>query len=518
MNRQRQTEYILVPVVFVIIAMVYLALNYRSSFMFGMTADSAVYLMMADSFSPYYAADTGLYTWLLSEYPFPPMFPLVLGFTGGGSMAPLPSYLVSTFMLLVALWFLYLWGRQVLGSGLAPLMAVMIFALLPGTLNQLMVIQSEHLYLALVLAGFFLLQHEHYKGRTYTIVLMFGLAAITRTIGVLAILALMLHLWRRNGLLKTIMPALVSILPLAIWSGYKFLYVESEGYISIFSAGMHGDFLSNILTQFDVNTRLMWLYWVRGFDVALSPYSFSAVAIVSLLMLYGFLVRLVRRHPDAIYMCGYLLILLVWPYPAQLERFIFILMPFAIIYGLYALLHIQAWLGSKVIHIAVPAYGLAMLLVMAPTLAVMWSRYISADGINPEQMRSIQWLQAPDTGKVVSSQHTMQRIYRFMQRARYQVPRDDCILSTTPAYLMLHSGRMSRKPSPHGSSDYDFRMGQVECDYVLMIAAVPRPNVGNPAMYPYERIKDRMRVIDVMYDRPGDDASHVLAMLSKYEG
>ena len=517
MNKQRQAEYILVPLVFVIIAMVYLALNYRSTFLFGMTADSAIYLMMADALSPYQAADKGLYTWLLSEYPFPPLFPLLLGFTGGGSMAPLPSYLVSTLMLLVALWLFYLWGRQVLGSGLATLMAVMIFALLPGTLNQLMVIQSEHLYLALVIAGFLLLQHEHYRNPGYAVALLFGLAAITRTIGVLAILTLVLHLWRRHGLLKTIMPTLVSILPLAIWSGYKFLYVESEGYISIFSAGMHGDFLSNILTQFNVNMQLMWLYWVRGFDIALSPYSFSAVAIVTLFMLYGFLVRLVRRHPDAIYLCGYLLVLLVWPYPAQLERFIFVMMPFAIIYGLYALVHIQSWLGSNVLHVAMPAYGLVMLLVMAPTLAVMWSRYISADGVSPEQARSIQWLQAPDTGKVVSSQNTMQRIYRFMQRARHHVPRDDCILSTTPAYLMLHSGRMSRKPSHHESSDNDFYMDLVECGYVLMIAAVPKPSVGNPAMYPYERIKDRMRVIDVMYDRAGDDDSYVLAMLSRYE-
>src|SRR5215475_2636051 len=48
-------------------------------------SDDAVYLLMADAFSPFVAADPALFDYVLRESLFPPFYPLLLGWLGAGS-------------------------------------------------------------------------------------------------------------------------------------------------------------------------------------------------------------------------------------------------------------------------------------------------------------------------------------------------------------------------------------------------------------------------------------------------
>ena len=69
---------ILVAMVFAVLGITLIALGIRQSFDYGMTADSAIYLLMASSMSSYYpASGINLLPFLYENYPFPPLFPAV---------------------------------------------------------------------------------------------------------------------------------------------------------------------------------------------------------------------------------------------------------------------------------------------------------------------------------------------------------------------------------------------------------------------------------------------------------
>jgi hypothetical protein len=465
--------------------------------------------------SPYYLSDNQLYPFLVEHYPFPPFFPTVLAMLGGGNHAALPSYLSNVFIMVLALWFYYLWSKSVLDSRVGGLAALVLVAFMPNTISQLLVVQSEPLFLLLTMSGFWLMQRAHSARHDYITAILFALASITRTIGVLAVLVYLIKYWSIRSWRARIMTALVALMPVLLWSVYRQFHGGGDGYAGILLAGFEGNIIDNLSSQLKVNVQLMWLYWVRCFDTSIALHSRYVLSVITAIIGLGFIVRLFKGHADAQYTALYLLVLLVWPYPAQFERFIFLLMPFALVYGLFSISLLKDRVTGKAIPLFTSVYVIAITLVMLPTLAGMALKLGHDGRISGDQARSIEWLQSHDWQNTKQSQQFMARVYHFMQKAQQQVPEDSCVISTVPAYFMLHSNRKSIKPAHMNASDMEFEGDFRECDYVFMLSATPKPSVGNPPMYPFQRIKDKMIVLDLIYWDAGNSDSDVAAMLAR---
>lgn len=61
--------------------------------------DSAIYALLADYFSPYRATTHHFLEFLFGEYPFPPLYPVPLGFLGGGTAVPAVDYAIGALLL-----------------------------------------------------------------------------------------------------------------------------------------------------------------------------------------------------------------------------------------------------------------------------------------------------------------------------------------------------------------------------------------------------------------------------------
>jgi len=513
--------WLLFSVIVIGIAALYLYLAYKTTLYAGMTADGAIYLQMADYFSPFYSSSVGEHGFLLSHYPFPPLYPMFLGYVGGGSRSPEVSYLSSGIIMLAVLYVTYIWYRQLgLGRGIS-LASMLCFALMPVTLQHLLVIESEHLYLLLTLSGFVVLNRAVAGVARYSLPgVFFGLSSLTRTIGIIAIVAYALVVWRNHRMGRVIILLTVSILPLALWVGYKAVYFSHGGYLSSLYEGFRGDVVTNVLTQANVNLRLLWLYWVGCFDYQRMAYVGFFLWPVSLLIVGGLLMRLRKLEADAVYVAGYIVVILIWPYPAQMERFIYTILPFLLIYGVLTLCYIYSKLpGFLVGSRSVPVYAYMVLvaILVAPSLFSMWNNLYHPVAMKYTDLaRTSSWLTASDVNKVKFSYEFMRRIYQSMEDVSGLVPAGECIISTEPAYLMLYSGRKSIKPKSQGVADEAFLESIRPCKYIFMMSVQSRPSMGNPPMYPFYRVKDDMQVLSVQYLSENSDDNRVASMLVRY--
>jgi hypothetical protein len=106
--------YLLAGAVFLAIAAVYIALTYPDPIT-GFNSDSAHYLFMADTLSPYHqtagAEHQRIAVRIWQTSPFPPGYPLVLALFGAGTQHISRAHLVTTGCLLAALLCLFCWAK-----------------------------------------------------------------------------------------------------------------------------------------------------------------------------------------------------------------------------------------------------------------------------------------------------------------------------------------------------------------------------------------------------------------------
>src|SRR5678815_4616641 len=78
----------------------------------GFLSDDAVYLLMADGFSPFRPAEPGLTAYVMREALFPPLYPLLLAVLGAGSGTLVWAHVITTTTLVLALGIYGLWIKS----------------------------------------------------------------------------------------------------------------------------------------------------------------------------------------------------------------------------------------------------------------------------------------------------------------------------------------------------------------------------------------------------------------------
>lgn len=476
--------------------------------------DHAVYLLMADHFSPFSTRAPELTHTVMRYAPHPPLYPFMLGISGGTSNHPEIAHLVTTIFFVAFLFCYFGWTlRETENHGQAFLLCL-VFAFLPTTLLQNLGIQSENLYMLLALAAIWIVSRSGDNIRQlYLAAVLIGLASITRTIGVSLIAGFSVYLYLFKTTQRYQLIA-VSLVPLIIWNATKAISGYEGGYFFFLSDLLSRKPLNELLwNQLVVESHALWSAWLTGFD----PWPKLTTVIVGSLILAVCVVGTVRRacskKLDGIYVLIYLGVLLLWPFSREAGRFLYAIIPLFLFHGLEQVTVMLRYGARERAMYYSYAYFLVVLFLSLATIAMFGHRLALAMRENPHYIHAQEWYTATDLDKARDTITAHQRLIWSWKRISATIPAGDCVYHVDPALLMMYADRVSYPP-PLAISTHDFRKMATTCRYFYLGSYVRIPYRAR--FYPGDYIMDVAQVIDVEYMNEAKGRP-LLGMLVKYE-
>jgi 4-amino-4-deoxy-L-arabinose transferase-like glycosyltransferase len=307
--------------------------------------DSVSYLIMAQAFSPWHPSDPVIRA-ALPHQSYPPLFPLLLALAGGAYDWRI-AHLVVAAALGASVFFLGVHARHVTGSARLGLIAALVYMLLPGTWLNAKGILSEFPYMALAFAT--LAYHAHLGERVATrreawaLGALLTAAVLTRAIGVTLLAAIVAaeilrairaHDTRR---LRSLAPApIVALAAVAAW----YLLRPTAGHdtyvgdVNIMVEGAAEDAIRWVLGSLEANASALVAAWLNALLIFWGePWKpgYLMAAAFGAFGLGAVLARASRGHADGLYCVLVLLILLFWPYPGQMYRLVFPIVPLVLV-------------------------------------------------------------------------------------------------------------------------------------------------------------------------------------------
>ncbi len=480
----------------------------------GSLSDSAVYLVMADLFSPWRAAPHELGTWPFQAFPFPPAYPALLGLLGGGSDAIAASYRVTALLSAAAIVAIHAWLRAVTGNRAHALALSAALALSPAWLTHVMMLQSESPYLLLTYAALALAaQPAVSAARVRTLNGLLGGSVLVRTAGVAGIAAGVLWGWRRRVLDRYALLALLA--PAAAWFGARSLFATPSRYTDVLRHDSIGTAIDVLTQTVFANLQVLPRAVSGMFGLDAGPYASAAALALALPALAGWLRRLRRLELDALFAGAYLALVLLWPYPEHLRRFLLILLPLYLGYAGGALLWVSRGTPRVRGLLATAAAVLPLAAVAPGAWNVLAPIAAAADPAAARYARAPQWHDQQRTPAALRALERSDDIIESLAGIDEHLPAGACVSSTMAHHVPLYGHRRSRWPMPATVSDRRFESALADCPWVFMVAARHGGMHGYPPMYPYQRIKDRLEVIEVKLWERGAQAGTVLTMLGR---
>lgn len=494
----------------------YMWLSVRPGFV-GNISDTAFYLTVADYFSPYWQAPPGLGASLFYDFSFPPLYPLLLAMLGGGSEHPAQSYIATSVMMASAVGAVYVWLRTERLSVAQAMGLTVVFAVLPASLLAVMVIQSEPLYVALTFAGLALWgMRERGTSMCVLAALCIGSSALARTVGLSAIGALLIHWFIDKDARKHMYVPVLAVGPYLGWALVKYVNGMQSSYVNSVLHGSLTDTVASVLNQIAVNLPAMWISIVHSFDLAGTHYATVTAAVFLALSAFGWALRLRSLKIDTLYAVLYLMIIVVWPFPDHMRRFLQVLFPLFLFYSYSGVRQMTKYIAPDSPRMVGNAFIAMLAIVLAPSTLLIVQQVAQAEGTDSENfVRSPQWYRY---NTPLRATETMNRVMQIMDGIRgidEHLPSDACVSSAAYAYIPLYGRRRSRPIALESSTDAQLFSELRACPYVFMMAATAWPDSEYPAMYPHERIKDRLEVVEVsLWDRAATTGT-VLTMLGR---
>ena len=475
----------------------------------GLLSDSYIYLLLSDFFSPYRSIDGSFAKYLLANYSYPPGFPIVLGAFGGGSMNLKTNYFLDAGFLAATIAVFYKWLTYQSSVKIVALSLSTVFLLLPATLISNLGIFSEHLFMLVVLVAALLLStNRPSPTKLYAAAVIIGLATMVRTIGVAALFAFAVSelVQRRNKATpwsRIFLCLLIAIAPSICWSvikafnGYEQSYVDSVMYDSYWET------VTGVVTQIPINLRAMWHYTgsLLGDGVTFAKYIH---AVICIFIAVGWVQRARNCTFDSVYILAYLGIILVWPYPNHMGRFLLVVLPFLLFYAYAGSDYVFRLLVSKPFDSAHSSLvGIVLCLVLL-LLATPKSISIVGDIISPPDAVSTALVKTPNWHTTKENDRkrdltALEKIIESMKAIERLTPAGACISSGEPHYMHYFARRRSIKPPPKTASEEMFEAGLAECPFIFMMSVASHPPSEFPPMYPFYRVKNTMKVLDVAF-------------------
>lgn len=453
--------------------------------------DGPNYLMMADHYAHGNMADP-VYADVAAYSRFPPLYPLLLAWCHASDDFHL-IHMVTTACLILALLAFYAWlFVEGLSSAQCTLL-VLLFAALPGSWLAGLVVQSEYLYLMWSLLAIALLaayQRNHLINALYGAAIVIALATLTRAIGVALYIPLLLVLLRAPRR-AAILALVVSLLPLLIWSLLHRSKVSYTDALGLIYSGDHWGILRSQLAK-----ELPALRNGFGGNFLLHSPLQPLADVVGLICLAGTSLRTIKLKPDALYTTANLLILLVWPYPEEAQRFLWVLVPFLIAQPLLAFSDWRSEMPSSPMpRLLTCILSASVLGMIIPAFALASDRYRAAAYTDlPEAWTFVSWYgeDADHAWDVVSIQTA---IINSMRRITEDVPANDCVISTRPDLINYFGRRRSYFPPLNSTPDpnFDRQLRAPGCHFVFGMSSA---DWRYPAtMFPMGRLGKNLDVV-----------------------
>ena len=287
----------------------------------GANSDSSLYLVMADNLrdgAPIRVAPS------LSNaiQKFPPLYPGLLAAVGAGSASITMAHLVSRLVFVLGLVAAAFWAsRQVdIQSAIAIAIAV---ALSPSALHIGNQILSEGLYLTLSLGALALAPRCRTHMHWVLLGLLASLAVLTREIGFALVIAISVGGFRVDPRFGILFVA-AALTPVGMWKALEAAtYVTDWSYVDRFAA------IERLPEIVLANVAAILKNSGQVFSSSLS----SLVGLLLFAIMSPVWVAEARRWaPGALYLAIYLGVLLLWPFPDQMGRFLVPILPIMLFY------------------------------------------------------------------------------------------------------------------------------------------------------------------------------------------
>jgi hypothetical protein len=453
--------------------------------------DNAFYLLIARHYSFWSSADA--VTQFFSTHSlYPPLYPMILSLFGGGESV-LAAHLATTALLCLAFAAFYVWLRRLECPVVTAAGLVVLFALLPGTYMLALSILSEGTFLLFSLLAVIAVdsyEKSNRNGWLWAAAASVAAATLARSAGVALLAAYALYLLMHRPARFWVF-GLVAAAPFVIWT---ISHQSSDvGYVSALLEKRPADLVAGIIEQLRVQALSLWRGWVWSFsDAAIATVVASVLALVGLA---GTAVRVWRRKLDGIYAALYFALILIWPFPAEAARFVFVLIPFLLAHAWLLTQHVPALrVGKTPIN---PTYLvlLVLFLLVLPEVLLTAQRFVQPFDAAPEARRTRGWYDA-DPSAARATAVFDKALVDGMRAIPQHVPPGECVYSIKPSIVGFYSGRISVVP-PREYLDADTftkRLTVYGCRYFYTVGFAS-PSYRTP-FYPMERL-GRGRVLNV---------------------
>ena len=497
----------------------FLSWNYESA---GFLSDDAVYLLMADGFSPFRAAEPGLTGYVMREALFPPLYPFLLAALGAGSGSLLWAHVITTTTLVIALGVYGLWINSQLRDCVPAIGLLAVFALAPGTLLQDLELLSELPYLMFTLMALWLAERTRTSDRgSAWIALCVGLATLTRTAGLSLLLAFAVWLLghRVRGRVKWLVLATI---PSIAWLCYKKWILASKGAYTTFWSSLWDQLKADpgyAATFLENQGKGLWQALLNTMDFQPSHLTQSILAITLLAGLPIWIKRLRTCELDAWYLLVGGMMVLLYPFPGYFTRLFLPWVPILLFYAYQGVLQITAGWGEIRGKPALAYLYLAsLLLTLLPSLGFISHRLaepIAPDLANWKHTRY--WYRLQDVNEIREDVRFRHNLILATRQVAQSVPEGDCVYGVHTAISMLYSRRVFYQPPSPAVDASEFEKLSQGCRYFFLVPVAGQiSNHPVDAFYPYNRLSgDAAELVQAWKDPRDADAQTAVLLRSK---
>lgn len=462
-------------------------------------SDAIDYLFMADFYHEWLQGEPSKAA--IEHYRstrFPPAFPFLLALAGGGSANISQAILVSCIIAITTAACFGIWARAELRENkLTAWMALMLLWYPAYFLLNLNVV-SEPMAMLMLCLIFILAGLHASPSITLTIALLIGLSPLVRTATLPLLPAFAIWLgWRRQITLGwKILAVVISTVPFLLWSMYR----------RALGADSYTDSLrpARILETMGGWPDALWVLPQRFFsglagnwESAQSAFAFAATLLL-MMAFAGLVLRLRRNALDAWFLIGYIVMIMIWPYPDETSRFLVVVYPILLLHAVVA----ANWLDGRMhARWRTPRHLILKILVLSITLASAAAMLRFADraavpmdaALLSDKRESYFFRAKTDAGAQAAAEVVGRARLLAAESARV-VPEPACIYTDFPQFVALYSGRHAVPfPAKLGDPERAQRLLR-KCDYFLL-AGFSGAQTRRGKLYPHRALQGWTRPV-----------------------
>jgi hypothetical protein len=495
-------------IVLILISTVFLFYFYVSTNneIVGLVADDAVYLLMADYFSPYYSSLSQSAAFIMQTSQFPPLYPMLLAILGASSDNISLAHLITTCCLMGAIITYIFWLREEQENSTSALCLALVFISSPASLLMNVDLWSEHLYLLMTMCALFFIEKARKNNKYWLLASIFvSLIPLVRIVGVTFVCAYFIFLyihkikyWYRY--------VAISIFPFVLWKLVSINLYSSDIYEETLTDFYQYDFWLHIKHLFLSQLPDLWTGWHECFDIRKNYFSGIISACILLMSLIAWLLRLLNKRIDSLYLFFYLILILIWPDSNHNMRFIFVIFPFFLYYSYLSLSFFLKYYSMQNLRVFINFAGIFIIMAtFLPTDLYALNRTFAKLPVELESYRSTRYLLTAKYNEKVRItinilNHT---ISSYVEAGKY-VPEGQCVYTSHQENFMYHARRLAFSlPFPKEVINNNIFEHLDKCNYIHVLYSTSHPDY--PGGYPISMLDNKFDYL--MSTNVSDDAN-----------